>query len=95
MGFAATLHVCAVIPNFLIAEYFVNFEEACGAIATRQIKVEDGFAELPTTPGLGVDIDVSKLEQRPYQEFKGAKKLTEDWEEFPRKNYVPGRLERV
>jgi galactonate dehydratase len=95
MGFAATLHVCAVIPNFLIAEYFVNFEEACGAIATRQIKIEGGFAELPTTPGLGVDIDVSKLQQRPYQEFGGGKKLTEDWEEFPRKNYVPGRLERV
>jgi galactonate dehydratase len=95
MGFAATLHVCAVIPNFLIAEYFVNFEETCGAIATQQIKVEDGFAELPTTPGLGVDIDVSKLQQRPYQEFKAAKKLTEDWEEYPRKNYVPGRLERV
>jgi galactonate dehydratase len=95
MGFAATLHVCAVIPNFLIAEYFVNFEDACGAIATRQIKVEDGFAELPTTPGLGVDIDVEKLQQRPYQDFKGAKTLTEDWEEFPRKNYAPGRLERV
>ena len=95
MGFAATLHVCAVIPNFLIAEYFVNFEEACGAIATQQIKVEDGFAELPTAPGLGVDIDVAKLEQRPYQEFKDAKTLTEDWEEFPRKNYAPGRLERV
>jgi galactonate dehydratase len=95
MGFAATLHVCAVIPNFLIAEYFVNFEEACGAVATRQIKVEDGFAELPTAPGLGVDIDVTKLQQRPYQEFKNAKTLTEDWEEFPRKNYVPGRLERV
>ena len=95
MGFAATLHVCAVIPNFLIAEYFVNFEEACGAIATRQIKVEDGFAELPTTPGLGVDIDITKLQQRPYQDFKDAKKLTEDWEEFPRKNYAPGRLERV
>jgi galactonate dehydratase len=95
MGFAATLHVCAVIPNFLIAEYFVNFEEACSAIATRQIKVEGGFADLPTTPGLGVDIDVTKLQKRPYQEFNDAKTLTEDWEEFPRKNYVPGRLERV
>ena len=95
MGFAATAHVCAVIPNFLIAEYFVNFEEACGSVATRMIKVEDGFAELPTTPGLGVDIDVGRLRQRPYQEFEGAKLLTEDWEEFPRKNYTPGRAVRA
>ncbi len=95
MGFAATVHVCAVIPNFLIAEYFVNFEEACGAVATQRITVQDGFAELPTTPGLGVDIDIAKLAQRPYKEFEGAKMLTEDWEEFPRKNYVPGRSARA
>jgi galactonate dehydratase len=93
MGFAATVHVCATIPNFLIAEYFVNFREACGAIATQQIKVEDGWAELPVTPGLGVDIDVGALRARPYQEF-GTKRLTEYWEEFPRKDYVPGRVAR-
>ncbi|HEY6430549.1 MAG TPA: mandelate racemase/muconate lactonizing enzyme family protein [Acetobacteraceae bacterium] len=88
-GFAATVHVCAVIPNFRIAEYFVNFREACGAIATRQIKVENGWAELPDVPGLGIDIDVEHLRARPYKEF-GGKGLTEYWEEFPRKNYIPG-----
>src|SRR4051794_25738750 len=59
-GLAATVHVCAVIPNFRIAEYFVNFREACSAVATMQIEVRDGWAELPTTPGLGVDIDVAR-----------------------------------
>lgn len=87
-GFAATVHVCATIPNFRIAEYFVNFREACDAVATRQIKVADGWAELPEEPGLGVDIDVERLRARPYQEF-GGKRLTEYWEEFPRKGYVP------
>jgi galactonate dehydratase len=94
MGFAATVHVCAVIPNFLIAEYFVNFEEACLDIATQHIKVEDGFAELPTSPGLGIEIDTARLQQWPYKEFEGAKMLTEDWEEFPRKGYTPGRNAR-
>ncbi len=88
-GFAATVHVCAVIPNFRIAEYFVNFREACSAVATRQIKVEKGWAELPTEPGLGIDIDVERLRARAYKKF-GGKGLTEYWEEFPRKNYVPG-----
>jgi galactonate dehydratase len=94
MGFAATLHVCAVIPNFLITEYFVNFEEACHAVASQKITVEDGYADLPTAPGLGIDIDVAKLRQRPYKEFSGAKTLTQEWEEFPRKNYAPDRAVR-
>src|SRR5206468_1418786 len=35
VGLAATLHVSAAIPNFLITEYFVNFESraAAGAVA--------------------------------------------------------------
>jgi galactonate dehydratase len=89
MGLAATVHVCAVIPNFRIAEYFVNFTDVCADVATTQIKVEDGWAELPTTPGLGVDIDIAKLRKHPYKEF-AHKPLTEDWEEYPRKGYVPG-----
>ena len=31
---AATVHVSAVIPNFRITEYFVNFEDLCRDIAT-------------------------------------------------------------
>jgi galactonate dehydratase len=89
MGLAATVHVSAVIPNFRIAEYFVNFADVCADVATAKIKVEDGWAELPTTPGLGVDIDTERLRQHPYREF-AHKPLTEDWEEFPRKGYLPG-----
>ena len=92
-GFAATVHACAVIPNFRIAEYFVNFRDACTAIATSQIKVHSGWAELPEGPGLGIDIDVERLRARPYKEFSG-KGLTEYWEEFPRKHYVPGLAQR-
>jgi galactonate dehydratase len=89
IGLAATVHVCAVIPNFRIAEYFVNFRDVCGEVATSQIKMEDGWADLPTTPGLGVDIDVERLRKHPYRAFT-HKKLTEDWQEYPRKGYVPG-----
>jgi len=88
-GFAATVHVCAVIPNFRIAEYFVNFRDACSAVANRQIKVEDGWAELPDAPGLGIDIDADRLRARPYTTLRGPK-LSEYWEEYPRKGHVPG-----
>ena len=35
IGMAATVHVSAVIPNFRITEYFVNFEQICRDIAIR------------------------------------------------------------
>ncbi len=34
MGLAATVHLSAVIPNFRIAEYFVNFQDLCRDIST-------------------------------------------------------------
>ena len=86
-GLAATLHVCAVIPNFTIAECFINRLDACDEIAKSKIKVEAGWAELPSTPGLGIDIDVDKLRQHPYKEYP-KKGLRNYWEEFPRQHYA-------
>ena len=90
-GFAATVHVCGVIPNFRIAEYFVSFREACDAVATRQIKVENGWAELPGHPRSRYrHRRQTRLQARPYQEFTGNG-LTEYSEEFPRKGLHAGR----
>src|SRR5207302_7453619 len=58
IGMAATVHVSAVIPNFRITEYFVNFEDICRDIATVSLSVNEGWIDLPTAPGLGIDIDV-------------------------------------
>lgn len=87
-GLAATVHVCAVIPNFRIAEYFVNFSEIGAEISSARITVEDGWAELPTTPGLGVELDIDALRRHPYRDF-GHKALPEATDEFPRKGYMP------
>jgi len=89
VGLAATMTVSAIIPNFWIAEYFVNLQPACDAIAVQPIVVRDSFAELPTVPGHGIDIDVEKLKARPYRNLEG-KGLRQYWEEFPRKGYVAG-----
>jgi galactonate dehydratase len=53
------------------------------------LTVKDSFVELPTTPGHGIDIDVTRLKARPYHDRSG-KGLRQYWEEFPRKNYVAG-----
>jgi galactonate dehydratase len=88
VGLAATVHVSAVIPNFKITEYFVNFETICGEIATTSMTVKDGWIDLPTTPGLGIDVDVERLRARPHTEMT-AKGFRQYWEEYPRKDYVP------
>ncbi len=88
-GLAATVHVCAVIPNFLIGECFINRLNACDDIALASLRVEAGWVELPTTPGLGIDIDEKKLRASPYRQFP-TKGLRQYWEEFPRRGYAPG-----
>jgi galactonate dehydratase len=68
VGLAATLHAAAGMPNFLITEYFVNFEEVGAAIARPAFSVEDGYITLPTAPGLGIDLDEVELARHPFRE---------------------------
>ena len=85
---AATVHVSAVIPNFRITEYFVNFEGICREIAIQGLTVKDGWIDLPTAPGLGIDVDVERLRAYPHGEAT-AKGFRQYWEEYPRKGYMP------
>lgn len=68
VGLASTLQVSAVIPNFLITEYFVNFEAAAGELARQPFVVKDSHIALPTAPGLGVDLDEAWLTSHPLKE---------------------------
>jgi galactonate dehydratase len=68
LGLAATLHAAAAMPNFLITEYFVNFEAAGRAIARPPFAVEQSYIALPTTPGLGIDLDEDALARHPFRE---------------------------
>jgi galactonate dehydratase len=88
VGLAATVHLSAMIPNFRIAEYFVNFADLCHEVATRSLSVDGGWIDLPTSPGLGVDLDVDKLRARPHQEAT-RHGFRQYWEEYPRKGYTP------
>ena len=59
VGVAASIHVMATIPNLLICEGGHNRGE--GLFHT-PLAFRDGFIELPTAPGLGVDMDEDALE---------------------------------
>lgn len=92
VGLAATAQFSAVIPNFWIAECFVNLKPACDEIALQKLIVKDSFVDLPTTPGHGIDLNVERLRERPYRD-RGARTgahLRSYTEEFPRRDYVIG-----
>lgn len=61
VAFSASLHVDAVVPNFLIQE---QIDDGLGAgLFKEEWQVTDGHIALPTKPGLGFEIDEKEAEQ--------------------------------
>ena len=66
---AACLHLAAAIPNFLTLEYVYTNEPWRSQVQKQAKKMVavDGHLELPTAPGLGIDLDEEVLRSRPYE----------------------------
>jgi galactonate dehydratase len=73
LGLAASVHVSAVMPNFLILEYFVNWADIGREVCPDALVPENGYITLPSKPGLGVTPDESALARHPYQQFPARK----------------------
>ena len=59
IGVAASVHVMATVPNLLVCEG----GHQCGeGLFLTPLVFKDGFIELPTTPGLGVDMNDAAIE---------------------------------
>ena len=69
VALASTLQAAATMPNFIITEYFVNFEPWGREAATAPFEVVDSHIALPTAPGLGIDLDEDVLKAHPAHEF--------------------------
>lgn len=65
VALASTVHASAVMPNFIITEYFLPFVEFGDRISPNQLKPKNGYLELPTAPGLGIDVDEEALKKFP------------------------------
>lgn len=74
IGLAACLQVAAAIPNFAIQEYATGFEAGVFSSTTKHLgynvvdyvpEVVDGFVEIPSTPGLGINVLDNAQEIRP------------------------------
>jgi galactonate dehydratase len=69
LALAANAHVCAAMPNFLILETIGSPEywQANEEHLDRPLVFKDGYLELPTGPGLGVEPRREDLARHPYR----------------------------
>lgn len=69
VALAATVHASAVMPNFVITEYFLPFVELGREICPGMLEPVNGYIDLPTAPGLGIDLDEEVLARHPGKRF--------------------------
>ena len=62
---AASLHVCANVPNFLILETARDMPWH-DKVQTNPLQIKNGYFELPNSPGLGTDLDENIIKERPF-----------------------------
>lgn len=73
VALSSTVHASATMPNFTITEYFLPFVDFCDKISPNQLKPKNGYIDLPTAPGLGVDVDEEALKRHPGKVYEGRK----------------------
>ncbi len=62
---AASLHLAASIPNFLILET-AYAEPYRSQVQKHGLTIKDGWIDLPTAPGVGVELDEDVIRAHPY-----------------------------
>jgi galactonate dehydratase len=75
MALSATVHASACMPNFIITEYFLPFEELGQRLCPNVLRPVDGYIALPDGPGLGLSVDekvvrAAKGKQFPARTFR-------------------------
>jgi len=63
---AANIQLAASIPNFLILESIQKMDGFHAALLTKPLCWEDGHIIPPTTPGLGIELNMDVVAQNPW-----------------------------
>ena len=68
VNIAASLHMAAVIPNFLIMETFPpkTFKQALDCMGDYKFKLNRGYMEIPNGPGWGIELAEDLDKKCPY-----------------------------
>ena len=80
MSLSATVHAAACMPNFIITEYFLPFEEISERLCPDVLKPVNGHIALPTGPGLGLTVNEQVVRGEKSQQFPARtfRPLTEE-----------------
>jgi galactonate dehydratase len=73
IALAATVQVAVTLPNFLIVEYFLPYEEISQQIAPDTLVARDGFIDLPLKPGLGITVNETFMRSQEYKQMPARK----------------------
>ncbi len=78
----ASIHLAANIPNFLILETFQDYDVSWRERLTPGTpKVKDGYYDVPTKPGWGIEVDESIIAAHPEDPDAKLNMFAEDWEQ--------------
>ena len=64
IALSATVHASACMPNFIITEYFLPFEELGRRLCPNALRPVGGYIALPEDPGLGLNVDEGALRRK-------------------------------
>jgi galactonate dehydratase len=78
----AGIHLAANIPNFLILETFQDYDVAWReSLTSGTPQVKDGYYEVPSAPGWGLDVNEAALAEHPEDPDAKLNMFSLDWEE--------------
>jgi galactonate dehydratase len=69
LALSATVHASACMPNFIITEYFLPFEELGQRLCPNALKPVNGYITVPEGPGLGLTVDEAAVRAAKGQQF--------------------------
>ncbi len=78
---AACAQINATLPNFYVHEIFDEFNEPWEKlIVTNPVEVVDGYIEVSSRPGLGIDLNLEEIARHPYREENFLPLFKPGWE---------------
>jgi galactonate dehydratase len=75
---AVNVHFCVSTPNVAVLEYTPDDEGPRRDIVKEPMRVKEGYIELPTAPGLGIEIDEAACQRYPYKPWRRTNAVRPD-----------------
>jgi galactonate dehydratase len=69
---AVNVHLAACTPNFLILEYLPDDVGGRRDLVDEPMRLVDGHLEIPTRPGLGIDLNLDAFDSAPFKRWHRA-----------------------